>query len=314
MNAGEKARHAQTSKLRTTSTCADALTLASWTAAAFSLALCTPPFEKAANTVLMIGPLVIAPAEYSLAPMLASAAVTLVIGACAARRRSAGTTPCARDKTESATARRKTHREPTAPAVHRDEFDRAIHREAHDKLAASARKEGLSRTARWIGNGLAACAIAAALATSGLFCLISKPYTADPPSYAGDRVVVVERNVLLSGYGTVYYVCRGISLVSRSRWRLMTATAHVSNETYTLSWRNRTPTFEAREPPPTPGACMRQKGKEDERPLAIPTLAREGSARDLYLAQCAKLGTRVTSRHPRNEPRRTPSKEECRSR
>ena len=177
MNAGEKARHAQTSKLRTTSTCADALTLASWTAAAFSLALCTPPFEKAANTVLMIGPLVIAPAEYSLALMLASAAVTLVIGACAARRRSAGTTPCARDKTESATARRKTHREPTAPAVHRDEFDRAIHREAHDKLAASARKEGLSRTARWIGNGLAACAIAAALATSGLFCLISKPYT-----------------------------------------------------------------------------------------------------------------------------------------
>lgn len=79
MSAGEKARHAQTSKLRTTSTCADALTLASWTAAAFSLALCTPPFEKAANAVLMIGPLVIAPAGYSLALMLASAAVTLIM-------------------------------------------------------------------------------------------------------------------------------------------------------------------------------------------------------------------------------------------
>ena len=275
MNAGEKARHAQTSKLRTTSTCADALTLASWTAAAFSLALCTPPFEKAANTVLMIGPLVIAPAEYSLALMLASAAVTLVIGACAARRRSAGTTPCARDKTESATARRKTHREPTAPAVHRDEFDRAIHREAHDKLAASARKEGLSRTARWIGNGLAACAIAAALATSGLFCLISKPYTADPPSYAGDRVVVVERNVLLSGYGTVYYVPRGIGFgLEIARYGADDGYSPMSNETYTLSWQGRTPTFEAQGTPPIPWTCTQQSGKEDERPLAIPLLAR----------------------------------------
>ena len=181
------------------------------------------------------------------------AAVTLVIGACAARRRSAGTTPCARDKTESATARHKTHREPTAPAVHRDEFDRAIHREAHDKLAASARKEGLSRTARWIGNGLAACAIAAALATSGLFCLISKPYTADPPSYAGDRVVVVERNVLLSGYGTVYYVPRGIGFrLEIARYGADDGYSPMSNKTYTLSWQGRTPTFEAQGTPADP--------------------------------------------------------------
>ena len=150
-----------------------------------AFALCTPPFEKAANAVLMIGPLVIAPAGYSLALMLASAAVTLIIGACAARRRSARTTPCARDKTESATARRKTHREPTDPAVHRDEFDRAVHRKAHDKprcVRAQRRTQPYrpldrQRTRR-LRHRRDTCDV-------GAFLPYQQVYTADPPSYAG---------------------------------------------------------------------------------------------------------------------------------
>ena len=62
-----------------------------------------------------------------------------------------------------------------------------------------ARQSGIGCGMRWLGNGIAAFAIVAAFATAGLFCLISEPYVADPPSYAGDRVVVVERNVFLAG-------------------------------------------------------------------------------------------------------------------
>ena len=95
-------------------------------------------------------------------------------------------------------------------------------------------------------NGIAAFAIVAAFATAGLFCLISEPYVADPPSYAGDRVVVVERNVFLAGNGAVYLVPHGLGLgFEIARYSADDGYSPMSNETYTLSWQGRAPAFVA---------------------------------------------------------------------
>lgn len=107
--------------------------------------------------------------------------------------------------------------------------------------------------ARWIANGLMACILAAALTISGLQCLLDAPYVADPPSPTGDRIVVVERNVLLSGNGAVYLVPNGFGPgIEIARYGADDGYSPMDNNTYTLEWHGRVPVFKALGTPADP--------------------------------------------------------------
>lgn len=98
-----------------------------------------------------------------------------------------------------------------------------------------------------------ACALAAVLAASGFRCLLDVPYVADPASPAGDRVVVVERNVLLSGNGTVYLVPNGFGFgIEVARYGADDGYSPMGNGTYSLEWDGRVPVFEALGTPADP--------------------------------------------------------------
>lgn len=99
---------------------------------------------------------------------------------------------------------------------------------------------------RWVANALMACALVSAFAVSGFRCLLDVPYITDPASPAGDRVVVVERNVLLSGSGAVYLVSNGFGFGREiARYGADDGYSPMSNGAYTLEWRGRQPLFEA---------------------------------------------------------------------
>ncbi len=49
------------------------------------------------------------------------------------------------------------------------------------------------RAGRWLANGTAALALSASILVAGFECLLAAPYIAEPTGPAGDRVVVVER-------------------------------------------------------------------------------------------------------------------------
>lgn len=198
-------------------TCACGLSIAGWIMAAFSLALCTPSFEGLADSVFLIGPVAIAPAGYAVAGLLACAAIALRVAGAVARR-------CARS--------------------------RAAIRRGTDSEAAGGKGR---RAVRWVANGLMACALAAVLAVSGFRCLLDVPYVADPASPAGDRVVVVERNVLLSGNGTVYLVPNGFGFgIEVARYGADDGYSPMGSGTYSLEWDGRVPAFEALGTPADP--------------------------------------------------------------
>lgn len=245
MSSPEKASCPRTSKQRVATKPADALTLASWGTAALAFALCTPPLEKMANAVFMAGPVVVAPAGYTLALLLASAAIALMIAAFIMRRNTSRIARPARGSIEDGVASCKAHGDPVASPC-QSELDDAARHKPNKTPVGPARQSGIGCGMRWLGNGIAAFAIVAAFATAGLFCLISEPYVADPPSYAGDRVVVVERNVFLAGNGAVYLVPHGLGLgFEIARYSADDGYSPMSNETYTLSWQGRAPAFVA---------------------------------------------------------------------
>ena len=202
-------------------TCACGLSIAGWAMAAFSLVLCTPPFEGLADSVFLIGSVAIAPAGCAVAGLLACAAVALRVAGAVARR-------CARARADACAA-------------------------AHRGVDSEAAGGKGRRAVRWVASGLMACALAAVLAASGFRCLLDVPYVADPASPAGDRVVVVERNVLLSGNGTVYLVPNGFGFgIEVARYGADDGYSPMGNGTYSLEWDGRVPVFEALGTPADP--------------------------------------------------------------
>ena len=178
-----------------------------------------------ANAVFMAGPVVVAPAGYTLALLLASAAIALMIAAFIMRRNTSRIARPARGSIEDGVASCKAHGDLVASPC-QSELDDAARHKPNETPVGPARQSGIGCGMRWLGNGIAAFAIVAAFATAGLFCLISEPYVADPPSYAGDRVVVVERFEI-------------------ARYSADDGYSPMSNETYTLSWQGRAPAFVA---------------------------------------------------------------------
>ncbi len=212
-------------------TCACGLSIAGWVMAAFSLVLCTPPFEGLGDSVFLVGPIAIAPAGYAVAGLLACAAIALRVAGAVARR-------CAR-------ARLRSRADARACA----DACAAAHRGVDSEAAGGKGK----RAVRWVANGLMACALAAVLAVSGFRCLLDVSYVADPASPAGDRVVVVERNVLLSGNGTVYLVPNGFGFgIEVARYGADDGYSPMGNGTYSLEWDGRVPVFEALGTPADP--------------------------------------------------------------
>lgn len=220
-------------------TCACGLSIAGWAMAAFSLVLCTPPFEGLADSVFLIGSVAIAPAGCAIAGLLACAAVALRVAGVVARG-------CARARLRAHTDART-----LVPADARARADAcaAAHRGVDSEAAGGKGR----RAVRWVASGLMACALAAVLAASGFRCLLDVPYVADPASPAGDRVVVVERNVLLSGNGTVYLVPNGFGFgIEVARYGADDGYSPMGNGTYSLEWDGRVPVFEALGTPADP--------------------------------------------------------------
>lgn len=144
------------------------LTCACRVCALVSLLLIMPPFHGVATAVLLVGPLVLAPAGYELSLLLTCVSAFFAVASWMTRR-SGG--------------------------------DSAKGPAADGKL-----------TARWLASGITIIALLMSIAVSGFECLLAAPYIAEPTGPAGDRVVVVERNVLLAGYGDVYLIPGGFGV------------------------------------------------------------------------------------------------------
>lgn len=133
-----------------------------------SLLLITPPFHGVAAAVLLVGPLVLAPAGYELSLLFACASVFLSVASWMTRR-------------------------------------------SGGDSAKGPVTDG-KRAVRWLANGITVLVLFASILVAGFECLLTAAYIADPASPAGDRAVVVERNVLLAGYGDVYLVSGGFGV------------------------------------------------------------------------------------------------------
>ncbi len=194
--------------------CADGLSVAGWAMAVFALALCTPPFEEVAESVFLVGSIAIAPVGSVFSVLLACTAVAFCV---------AGTVVRARFR-------------------HRCQSFACTCGAAQGGSAEGGRR----RAIRWIANGFMVGVLAVVFFVSGIRCLLNVSYVADPPSPAGDRVVVVERNVLLSGNGTVYFVSDGFGFgVEIARYGADDGYSPMGNGTYVLEWCDRVPAFEA---------------------------------------------------------------------
>ena len=88
---------------------------------------------------------------------------------------------------------------------------------------------------------------------AGFECLLTAAYIADPASPAGDRAVVVERNVLLAGYGDVYLVSGGFGVGRKiASYSADDGYSPMDNGTYALEWRGSEPHFTAYGTPANP--------------------------------------------------------------
>lgn len=179
-----------------------------------SLLLCVPPAHDAAGAVVLVGPLVLAPAGYLL--VLAIAAVS--IGFAFASWMIGGARRAASD----------------------------------DGSAASVRPVR-GRVVRWLVNGTAALALSVSVPVAGFECLLAAPYIAEPTGPAGDRVVVVERNVLLAGYGDVCLIPGGFGVGRKiASYSADDGYSPMGNGTYALEWRGSEPHFTAYGTPSDP--------------------------------------------------------------
>lgn len=185
------------------------LTCAYRVCALISLLLVTPLFHDVATVVLLVGPLVLAPAGYELSLLLAFVSVTLAAASWMARRFGG----------DSAT------------------------------VASTNEKRGV----RWLANGITVLALSVSILVAGFECLLAAPYIAEPTGPAGDRVVVVERNVLLAGYGDVYLVPGGFGVGRKiAGYSADDGYSPMGNGTYALEWRGSDPRFTAYGTPANP--------------------------------------------------------------
>ena len=181
-----------------------------------SLLLCALHARDAAGAVMLVGPLVLAPAGYLLVLVIAAVSIGLALASWMIAR-----------------ARR------AAPS---------------DGSAAPVRPVR-NRVVRWLVNGTAALALPISILVAGFECLLAAPYIADPASPAGDRVVVVERNVLLAGYGDVYLVPDGFGVGRKiASYSADDGYSPMGNGTYELEWSGSVPHFTAHGAPADPVA------------------------------------------------------------
>lgn len=111
------------------------------------------------------------------------------------------------------------------------------------------------RAVRWLANGITVLALSASILVAGFECLLTAAYIADPASPAGDRVVVVERNVLLAGYGDVYLVPDGFGVGRKiASYSADDGYSPMGNGTYELEWSGSVPHFTAHGAPADPVA------------------------------------------------------------
>lgn len=185
------------------------LTCACRVCALMSLLLATPPFRGAATAVLLVGPLVLAPAGYELSLLFAFASVALAA---------------------------------VSWIVRRFEGDSAMRASTGEK-----------RDVRWFANGITIFVLSASVLVAGFECLLTEPYVAEPVSPTGDRVVLVERNVLLAGHGDVFLVPRGFGMGRKiASYSADDGYSPITNGTYTVEWRGSEPCFTAYGTPANP--------------------------------------------------------------
>ena len=159
--------------------------------------------------VLLVGPLVLAPAGYELSLLFACASVFLSVASWMTRR-------------------------------------------SGGDSAKGPVTDG-KRAVRWLANGITVLALSASILVAGFECLLAVPYIAEPTGPAGDRVVVVERNVLLAGYGDVYLVSGGFGVGRKiASYSADDGYSPMDNGTYALEWRGSEPHFTAYGTPANP--------------------------------------------------------------
>ncbi len=142
-----------------------------------SLLLCALHAHDAVGAVVLVGPLVLAPAGYLLVLVIAAVSIGLAFA-----------------------------------SWMNGKARRAASDEASDDGSAAPVRPVRGRVVRWLVNGTAALALSVSVPVAGFECLLAAPYIAKPTGPAGDRVVVVERNVLLAGCGDVYLIPGGIGV------------------------------------------------------------------------------------------------------
>lgn len=179
-----------------------------------SLLLCAPPARDAMGAVVLAGPLVLAPAGYLLVLVIAAVSIGLALASWMI-----------------AGARTAAPNDGSAAPV------RYVH----------------GRVVRWLANGTAALALSISILVAGFECLLAAPYIAEPTGPAGDRVVVVERNVLLAGYGDVYLIPGGFGVGRKiAGYSADDGYSPMGNGTYALEWRGSEPHFTAYGTPANP--------------------------------------------------------------
>ena len=179
-----------------------------------SLLLCAPPAHDAAGAVVLVGPLVLAPAGYLLVLVIAAVSIGLAFASW---------------------------------------MIGGAWRAASDDGSAAPVRPVRGRVVRWLVNGTAALALSVSVLVAGFECLLTAAYIADPASPAGDRAVVVERNVLLAGYGDVYLVSGGFGVGRKiASYSADDGYSPMDNGTYALEWRGSEPHFTAYGTPANP--------------------------------------------------------------
>ena len=179
-----------------------------------SLLLCALYAHDAVGAVVLVGPLVLAPAGYLLVLVIAAVSIGLAFASWM--------------------------------------IDRA-RRAAPNEGSAAPVRPVRGRVVRWLVNGTAALALSISILVAGFECLLAAPYIAEPTGPAGDRVVVVERNVLLAGYGDVYLVPGGFGVGRKiASYSADDGYSPMGNGTYVLEWRGSGPHFTAHGTPANP--------------------------------------------------------------
>lgn len=179
-----------------------------------SLLLCAPPAHDAVGAVVLVGPLVLAPAGYLLVLVIAAVSIGIAFASWMIGK-----------------ARRAAPNDGGAVRV----------------------RPARGRAVRWLANGITVLVLSASVLVAGFECLLTAAYIADPASPAGDRVVVVERNVLLAGYGDVYLIPGGFGVGRKiAGYNADDGYSPMGNGTYALEWRGSEPHFTAYGTPANP--------------------------------------------------------------